>query len=327
VDKTWENRRADSLTHKGLAGMHVYGRYDILSNLDITLGGIYDQSQEKTFQATYADGVEISEVYALEKALSLYLLAHFKRDVGRDKHLYVDNFCRLVQDNIPNHTQGFYIDSETVHYYLIPDKMEFRDAFMGALRAEFSQSRNRGLNYTTAGQFEFQKNFPHLEFNYPDENISSLILINKCEYIYLLPFFKDLFLIPKFKNVYHAQDCGPNTSDSLDALYRRNSMVNAAHLVCEWKISEKSSFTTGLQFKKFNDFFDKTENYIEPCFGAQIMVKDRYTGLAVVLTAGFSWYNYIYEYPGRTHDPANNPHRVVDNINAHDIFIKVHCGF
>ena len=328
VDKMWENKMADSLTHKGLAGLHLYGRYNILPNLEMTLGGIFDRSQEKTFQATYINGVENSEVYALEKAMSLYLLAHYKRDVGRDKYLYVDNFCRMVQDNIPNHTQGFYIDSETVHYYLIPDKLEFRDAFMGALRAEFSQFRNRGLNYTTAGKFEFQKHFTHLEFNYPDENISSLVLINKCEYIYLLPFFKDLFLIPKYKNVYELRDYGPNTSDSLDTVYRRNCMTNAAHLVCEWKLSEKSAFTAGYQCKRFDDFFDGGESYTEPwCFGMQLLVKDRYTGLAVILTTGFTWYQYMYDEPHRDHNPLNNPHRVIKDIQAHDIFIKVHCGF
>ena len=327
VDKKWENKTADSMTHKGLAGVHIYSRYDIFPNLELTLGGIFDKSQEKTFQATYVQGMENSEVYASENATNLYFLTHYKRDIGRDKYVYVDNFCRRVQDNIPNHTQDFYIKSESVHYYLVPDKLEYRDVFAEALRAEFTLFRNRGLNYTSAGKFEFQKHFPHLEFNYPNENISSFILINKCEYIYLLPFFKDLFLIPKYKNVYELKDYGPNTSDSLDVVYQRNSMVNAADLVCEWKLTEKSAFTTGLQFKRFNDFIDTRENYIQPCFGMQLMVKDRYTGLAVILTLGFTRYAYIYDHSGRQHDPLNNPHRAVDNIDAHELFIKVHCGF
>jgi hypothetical protein len=327
VDKKWENKTADSMTHKGLAGLHIYSRYDIFPNLELTLGGIFDKSQEKTFQATYAQGVENSEVYAFENATNLYFLTHYKRDIGRDKYVYVDNFCRRVQDNIPNHTQDFYLKSESVHYYLVPDELEYRDAFTDALRAEFTLFRNRGLNYTAVGKFEFQKHFPHLEFNYPNENISSFILINKCEYIYLLPFFKDLFLIPKYKNAYELKGYGPNTSDSLDAVYQRNSMINAADIVCEWKLTEKSAFTTGLQFKRFNDFLDTRENYIQPCFGMQLMVKDRYTGLAVILTLGFTRYAYIYDHSGRQHDPLNNPHRAIDNIDAHELFIKVHCGF
>ncbi len=328
VDGKWENKRADSLTQKGLAGMHLSCRYSILPNLELTVGGIFDRSQEKTFQTTYLNGVENGEVYALENAMNLYLLAHYKRDVGRDKYMYVDNFCRRIQDNIPNHTQGFYIDSGSIHYYLLPDKLEYRDVFAEAIRAEFTLFRNRGFNFTSEGKYEFEKHFPHPEFNYPEENISSLSLINKCEYIYLLPFAKDLFLIPKYKNACEFKDYGPNTTDSLDAQYRRASMANTAYLVLEWKFNEKTALTAGYQFKRFNDFFDSGENYTEPwCVGLQLLVKDRYTGLAMILTTGFTWYQYVYDVQERQHDPLNNPYRVVHNVTSHNIFIKVHCGF
>jgi hypothetical protein len=200
--------------------------------------------------------------------------------------------------------------------------------FGDALRAEFNLFKNRGFNYTSVAKFEFQKHFPHLEFNYPDQNISSLTLVNKCHYIILLPFFKDMFLIPKFKNVWenNNSDAAIDSLDVLKANYRRNAMTNAVYLVCEWNITDKTALTTGLQFEKFDDFLNNEENYSEPCFRIQLMVSGRYMGTALVLTTGFTWYEYNYEHSG-THNPLNNPYRVVNTIDAHELFIKVHCGF
>jgi hypothetical protein len=329
VDGKWDTKGADSVTHKGLAGVHLSSRYDILQNLEVTVGGIFDRSQEKTFQMTFDTNGDVnSEQYAFEYATSLYFLAHFKKDIARDKYFIIDNFFRRVRDNIPNHTQGFDVinDSAIVQYYYIPDRLEYRDMFANALRAEFTLFRNRGLNVTSSGKYEFQKHIPHLEFNYPDENISSVMLVNKCEYIYLLPFFKDLFLIPKYKNVYEYKGYGPNTSDSLDVRYRRNSMINAANLMCEWQVSARSVFSTGLHLIKFDDFIDNKENYYEPSFSIQLLLKDRFKGYAVALTTAFSQYAYIYKHPGRPHNPLNNVHRAVDNLTNHKIFIKVYCG-
>ena len=351
MDDAWEIKTVDSLTnnsvtHKGLTGLHLYSRYIILQNLEVTVGGIFDKSQEKTFQMVYENGIPIGEESAFEKALSLYFLTHYKKDISRDKYIMIDNFLRSIRDNLPNHTQDFTFDpsTEVRDYYLVPvtetlpfyqtvvDELDYRDVFADALRAEFTLFKNRGFNFTTAGKYEFQRHFPHLEYNYAEENISSLILVNKCHYIYPLPFFKhlpflkDMFLIPRYKNVYDYKEYGPR-SDSLDAKYRRNNMSNTASLVWEWKITEKSAVTTGGQFRRFDDFLNSTENYNQPSFSIQLTLKDRYGSYLLALTTAFTWYAYIYEHPGKPHNPLNNAHRVADNIHSHALSIKVYCAF
>jgi hypothetical protein len=336
VDTMWESKRADSLTHKGLAGVHLYTRYNLLQNLELTLGGIFDKSQENTFQRKYdANGQAIGEEYASENATSIYVLAHYKNELARDKYLKIDNLMRKVQDNIPNHTVGYLIDPAlgTGTYYLIPDTLDNRDMFSNALRAEFSLFQNRGLNYTSVGRYEFEKRFPHIEFNYLDETVTSFILINKCEYVFLLPFFKDMFLIPKYKNYWETQGSSRDIADSLNP-YTRNVMTNTAYLVLEWKMSEKTALTGGLHLKRFDDFNDDGENYFEalkkwgipfPCWSIQLMMKDRYAGMSLVLTTGFSRFGYTFDLPG-LHNPINNPRGAVSNITAHEFFIKLHAG-
>jgi hypothetical protein len=304
----------------------------------VTVGGIFDQSQEQTYQTTYdSNGVQNGEVLASENAMNLYFLARYKKDLGADNYFTLEDFCRRIQDNIPNHTQGFYIDrwNDSVHYNTIVDHLDYRDVFTNAFRAEFSMVKNRGFNFSTAGKYEFSKHFPHTEFNYPEAAVSSLILVNKCEYIYLLPFLKDMFLIPKYKNVFEFKNVG-NAPDTLNARYRRdnlaesykrNSLANTAYLVCEWNITYKTALTTGLELTKFDDFNDNGENFYEPCFSTQLRIKDRYKGYALVLTLGYSRYAYIYDHPGKLHSPFNNPRKVEDNIDDHKIFVKVHCGF
>jgi hypothetical protein len=331
IDDKWEYKYADSLTQKGLAGYHLYTRYEIISNLLLTVGGVFDKSQEKTFQFIYNDrGKEAGEVYDVEKATSLYLLAHYKKGLAIDQSLTIDNFFRKVQDNIPNHTQGFYLNPSNgaVDFFLIPDKLNYRDMFGNALRGEYNLFKSRGFNYTSVAKFEFQKHTAHIEFNYPDESITFLTLVNKCHYIIPLPFFKDMFLIPKLKNVWESNSSGAifDSLNALEANFKRNNMINAAYLVCEWKVTEKTALTTGLEYKLFNDFLNSGENYSEPCFRIQLSIKDRYSGLNLILTTGFSWYEYNYKTAGM-HNPLNNPHRVADNIDAHDMFIKVHAGF
>ncbi len=333
IDNKWENNWADSLVHKGLAGYHIYTRFEPLQNLELTVGGVFDRSQEKTFQSTYTNGKKSGEIYDDEKASDIYLLAHYKKGLAIDKSLVIDNFFRRIQDNIPNHTQGFLIDpsTEAVSYYTIIDELDYRDMFADALRAEFNFFKSRGFNYTSIGKFEFQKHIPHLDFNYADVSITSLNLINKCHYIYLLPFTKDLFLIPKYKNMLDLSSYSPRADSlpdaSLDARHRRSSMINDLAMVCEWKLTEKTAITTGVQIKKFDDFLDAGENYWEPSFRIQLMMKDRYSGLNLILTTGFSRWAYLYNDDTRLHNPENNPHRAISNIDAHDIFIKVHAGF
>jgi hypothetical protein len=335
-DNKWEVKRADSMTHKGLGGIHLYGRYKLLPELELTLGGVFDRSQEETFQKQYdTNGVPVKEIFDFEHSTNLYLLAHYKKDIARDQSITIDNYFRKVNDNIPNHTQNFSVDKDNgnVTYTTVIDELDYRDMFADALRAEFSLFRNRGFNYTGAGKFEFQKHLAHPEFNYPDKNITSLALVNKCEYIFLLPFFKDIFLIPKYKNVWENKSYGPrvesgNAFDAkYDVKYRGNNMTNALYLVCEWKMTEKTAFTGGLQLKTFNDLFDSGENYLEPCGSIQLMIKDRYAGMAVALTIGYSRWAYLYGDRERPfHNSLNNPHRVSNNIDAHEVFIKVHAG-
>jgi uncharacterized protein YwgA len=188
--------------------------------------------------------------------------------------------------------------------------------------------KNRGFSFTTRGKLELQSNIAHLDFNYPEEAIHSLFLVNKCKYIYLLPFKKDMFLIPKYKNLYEFSDYGPR-SDLLDSRYRRHTMVNAGYLVYEWKMSQKTAVTMGLQGSAFNDFNNDNENYIHGNWTVQLLMKDRYSGLNMILTMGFSKYNYEYYNTDKdaVHNPLNNPHRITDDISSYDIFIKVHCGF
>jgi hypothetical protein len=339
-DNKLEYKYADTatLTHKGLAGLHLFTRYKILPNLEASAGGVFDRSQEKTIQVTYENGLPSGEAYDYERATSLYFLLHYKRDFDRGRSLTVDDFVRKIQDNMPNHTQDFTLpkDADSSAYYTVVDELDYRDMFGNALRAQFDLTANRGLNFTSVCKFELEKHFAHPEFNYPGMNITSLHLVNKCHYIYLLPFFKDLFFIPKYKNVWEIRNYGnaPDSPDSVrfDAKYRRNAMDNTAYLMLEWKISRKTSLTAGAQIKRFNDFNDNWENYWERGYSILATIKDRYLGFAVALTAGYAWYRYSYDNiagptnPNRTHNRMNNVNGIRDNIDANVIFVRTYWG-
>jgi hypothetical protein len=318
---------------KGISGFHLYGHYQIMPNLKLTLGGIYEKSEKNSFQTIYQDTAAVGFVDASERAITLYSLIGFQHDFAVDKKLTVDNYFRMVKDNIPNHTQTSTLGLDPSTYMMATlyrtkeDKLDYRDAFVEMLVAEYTIYRNRGFNFTSRGKFEFQKNSPHLEFNYPDESIYSLILTNKCDYIWLLPFFKDMFIIPKYKNIYEFMGYGPRVA-SLDSKYRRNTMVNAAYLVYEWKFNQKTSMTTGVQFTNFKDFLDNSEDYVHGNWTIQLMIKDRYSGLNMIFVTGLSKYNYIfYNAPEKAHNPFNNPQRIVENISSYDVFLKVLCAF
>ena len=325
-----------NLVSKGLDGFHLYGQYEIFPQLFLTLGGIFQKSEKKSFQTIYQDTTPIGGIYAPEKAIDLYSLVRYKKDFAGDKKLTVDNYFRIVKDNIPNHTQTFsYVGrpapvsllGDSISYTTVVDSLDYRDAVADQLVAQYSLYRNRGLNFTSRGKYEFTKHFAHLEYNYPDENISSLILVNKCHYIYLLPVLKDIFLIPKYKNFLEYDFYGPRTP-LLDAKFRNSAMTNAAYLMLEWKFSEKTAITTGPEFKLFNDFFNDEENYYHGNYSLQLLINDRYSGLNMIMTTGFSAYNYkFYNKSGITHNPYNNPHRIIDDISSYNIFLKIHCGF
>ncbi len=336
----WEYKSADSMTHKGLAGLHLYGRYKILQDLELTVGGIFDRSQEKTFQMTYENGIPVREEFAYENALNLYLLAHYKKSIDRDKYLMLDNFFRIVKDNIPNHTQDFTVveispGENFVTYNIIPDNLDYRNMFGDAVRAEFTIFRNRGLNFTTAGKYEFQKRFPLLKYNYTDKTISTFVFLNNLSYIISvpvgddIPLLKDLFIIPKIKNIWNVKSYGPKDSipdPAMEAKYKGSNVTNMLALVVEWKLSDKSAVTLGGQIKRFDDLLNSRENYWEPCYRFQYMIKDRYSGMAVALVTGFNHYVYKFDNKHIDHNPLNNPHRVTNNINNHEFFIKVYCG-
>lgn len=318
---------------KGLSGFHLFGKYQIHPQLSLTLGGILDQSEKNSYQMNYRDSKPVGFIYAPEKATTLYSLIQYQNAFAEDKKLTVDNYFRYVQDNIPNHALSSYygLDPITRGYWMlyspIVDQLEYRDAMVEMFVAQYDIFHNRGFNLTSRAKYEFTKHSPHLEFNYKDENISSLILVNKCEYIWLLPFFKDMFLIPKYKNLYELDDYGPRSDSLIDSKYRHNTMSNNAYLVYEWKFTPKTSITTGVQFELFNDFYTTDENYFHGNWTLQLMIKDRYSGLNVILTTGVARYNYHFYNCGTQHNPYNNPYRITDDISSYYLFLKVHCGF
>lgn len=324
---------SDGMVSKGLLGFNVYGSYQILPKINLTLGFLSEKSEKSSFQMTYQDSVAIGSIFAQERANTEYAMIEYKNDLAGDKRLTIDNYFRIIKDNIPNHTQSFILGKDPATsvfgslYTTVVDELDYRDVINEMLVAEFSIYKTRGFNLTSRGNFQFQKNFPHLDFNYPEANIFSMSLVNKCEYIYLLPFLKDMFLIPKYKNYYNLEQYGPYAA-SIDEKYKSNSMINAAYLVYEWKCTLKTSITTGLQFSTFNDNLNSDENFYHGNWTFQLMVKDRYAGLNMILTTGFAKYKYTYyNSPDATHNPFNNPHRVTGNISSYDLFMKVHCGF
>jgi hypothetical protein len=331
---------------KGLDGFHLYGEYDFLPKLSLTLGGIAERSEMNSFQMTYQNGQPVGYIYAPEKDIDLYTLIGYQHNFADDKKLTVRNYLRYVQDNIPHHwltsTVGYNLNLHTdaVNYTTHVDPLDYRDATVEMLVAQYDIYKNRGFNFTTRAKWEFTEHFPHLDFNYTDENISSLILVNKCEYIWLLPFLKDMFLTPKYKNIYEWDDYGPRSDSLMDYKYHHNTMANNAYLVYDWKFTPKTSISVGYQFELFNDFFDPLENYYHNNGTLQLMIKDRYAGLNVILTTGVSLFNYVfYNSSGTVHHPYNDPmapdpysnpyggYGITDNINSYYLFLQVHCGF
>lgn len=105
-------------------------------------------------------------------------------------------------------------------------------------------------------------------------------------------------------------------------------MINIADLIYEWKCTQKTAISLGVQAKTFNDLFNSRENYFMRNYSIQLLIKDRYSGLNVILTTGVSLYRYFfYNATDIKHNPLNNPHHIVDNISAYDLFLKVHGGF
>jgi hypothetical protein len=332
--KTYDDT-SDGMVSKGLLGFHLYGSYQILPKINLTLGFLSEKSEKSSFQMTYQDTMPVGLTFAQERASNIYSLIEYRNDLSGDKKLTINNYFRIIKDNIPNHTQSFILGKDTATgvfgslYTTVEDELDYRDALNEMLIAEFSIYKTRGFNLTTRGKFEFQKNFPHLVFNYPEANIFSTTLVNKCEYIYLLPFLKDMFLIPKYKNLYNFEVYGPYMA-SIDGKYKQNSMTNAAYLVYEWKCTLKTSITTGLQFSTFNDNLKSDENFYHGNWTLQLMLKDRYAGLNMILTMGFAKYKYTFynsKSPEAMHNPFNNPHRITSDISSYNLFMKVHCGF
>lgn len=334
----------DSQASKGLLGMHFYGRFGVLPKLDLTCGALVEKSQENSYQNIYEDSTLVGQIYAPEKASTYYFRFDYKNDLGVSQNLTIQNNLRIINDNIPNHTQSFSISqAQGLVYQTVVDSLDFRDALNDMFVAQYSLFKNRGFNFTSRAKYEFTKQNAHLEYNYPDETIQSLILVNKAHYIYLLPFLKDMFFIPKFKNIYEYDFYGPRVN-RLDAKYLNHNMANILDLVFEWKFTEKTSVTLGAQGKGFNDFslpdstqggglkdiFSSGENYFMDNFSVQVMMKDRFSGLNVFLTSGISRFNYFFynDSPGTiNHNPLNNPHRAIGNIASYEMFIKVHGGF
>jgi len=333
MTQQWKEEVSDGQVSKGITGYHSNVNYQIHPDLNVGFGGIYEESEKKSFQMRYEDTAKVGFTLVPEKALSVYNLIQYQHDFAEDKRLSIDNFIRKVNDNIANHTQTSTIGLDTMsgevitRYTTVVDELDYRDALIEMFIAEFAIFRNRGFNLTTRGKVEFQKDFPQLEYNYTDKNIYSLDFVNKCKYIYLLPVLKDMFLIPKFKSHFVFTDYSPR-SPLIDNKYKRYAATNNAYLVYEWKCTRKTSLTCGLQATGFNDFDNGDENFFHGNGTVQLMIQDRYSGLGVILTTGFIKYNYIYYNAQQAeHNPMNNPHRVTEDLSSYDIFLKVHCGF
>jgi hypothetical protein len=105
-------------------------------------------------------------------------------------------------------------------------------------------------------------------------------------------------------------------------------MSNNAYLMYDWKFTPKTTITTGFQFELFNDFVTSSENFYHGNWTLQIMIKDRYAGLNMILTTGISKYGYTYyDSPDKPHNALNNPYRITKDISSYDLFFKIHCGF
>jgi len=338
----------DRQVSKGLSGFHLYGQYQLLPGLELALGAKYEKSEKSSFQMTYANQKPIGYIFAQEQATDLYSIAGYRHDFAADKKLTARNYVRFIKDNIPNHTVVSRGGLNTVTFTndmlftTVEDELEYRDAVVEMLAVQYDIYRNRGFNFTTRGKFEFTKHLPQLEFNYTDKSISSLVLLNKGHYIWLLPVLKDMFLIPKFKSIYERGDYDTRTPMQTDAKYRRNTLSNNAYLVYDWKFTEKTSVTTGLQGQVFNDLNNGDESFFHGNWTAQVMIKDRYAGMSMILTTGVSLYTYNYANDATmvfnpvsnlmekipvVHDPMNNPYRITGDANSYDVFFKIHCGF
>jgi hypothetical protein len=335
-DSTWSSFNMDRQVSKGLSGFHLYGQYQILPKLELTLGAIYERSEKGSYQMKYQDATPVGYTYSSEKNLNLYSVIGYEHDFTSDKKLTVQNYLRVVKDNIPNHTLVSHGGLNVVTYAndmlytTVVDELDYRDAMVEMLVAQYEIYNNRGFNLTSRGKFEFTKQFPQLDFGYTDNSISSLVLINKCQYIWLIPVLKDMFLIPKYKNIYNVSNYSSQSDSLKDSKFKQNTMSNNAYLMYEWKFTPKTSITLGGQVELFKDFLDQLEDFGHRNLTLQFAIKDRYAGLNMILTTGVALYRYKYlnsTDPDMVHNEMNNPYRVTTNISSYDLFFNIHCGF
>jgi hypothetical protein len=333
-DSTWTSFNMNRQVSKGLSGVHLYGSYEIIPKLEIVLGGLYEKSEKGSFQMTYDNGTPIGYKLGSESALSLYSVIRYQHDFASDKKLTIKNYFRSVKDNIPNHTVVSSGGLNTVTFAndmifsTVVDKLDYRDALVEMLVAQFEIYKNRGFNLTSRGKLEITKCTADPKYNYIDNMLTSAILVNKCQYIWLIPVLKDMYLTPKYKNIFEMNDYSASKDSLKDLKYKRTAMSNNAYLMYDWKFTPKTTITTGFQFELFNDFVTSSENFYHGNWTLQIMIKDRYAGLNMILTTGISKYGYTYyDSPDKPHNALNNPYRITKDISSYDLFFKIHCGF
>jgi hypothetical protein len=333
-DSTWSSFNMNRQVSKGLSGFHLYGSYEIIPKLELVLGGLYEKSEKSSFQMTYLNGTQVGYKFSSESALNLYSVIKYQHDFAPDKKLTLKNYFRMVKDNIPNHTVVSRGGINTVSYAnemlfsTVVDKLDYRDALVEMLVAQYEIYKNRGFNLTSRGKVELTKCTADPEFNYAGNTITSLMLVNKCQYIWLIPVLKDMFLTPKFKNIFELSDYDSVKDSLMDLKYKRTTMSNNAYLMYDWKFTPKTTFTTGFQFELYNDLLTASENFYHGNWTLQIMIKDRYAGLNMILTTGIAKYSYTYyDSPDKVHNALNNPYRVTKDISSYDLFFKIHCGF
>jgi hypothetical protein len=319
-------------THRGLLGIHLSFTSEIEENLNGTIGVLYDSDVENSYRKIYSNGIEVGKELKPGTATNLYGLIKYRKEFGRKGVLTVTDMIMKVDDTIPNHTAGFGIDLlGNPTYYVVQDDLPLRNSMLNRTIVEYELSRNRGLSFLSRLNYEAGQHTEELRYNYPERQTSSTILLNKVQYIYPAPweFLKGLFIIPQYKNVYEDSNFNGSTqiTSPLDRFYSKHSMAHNINLVNEYKLTPKTRITAAFQIKRFNDLSDVTEDYFQKNLTLQLVLQDHYRGFSMFLTCGLSNYVYFYDHSGITHDSENNPHRVTDNININEVFVKVHCGF
>jgi len=324
--------------HKGLQGVHLYGSYPVGAELTIAGGVLLEGALEETYQRLYTSTDTWSMALRPERSSNLYVRARYVRSLNRNGTVSSGVMLMKVNDNMPNHTaaRDTFLDPSLnrlmTTYYVVPDTLPLRNSILARAEVAYDLSQNRGLNAASRLFVELGGHQAEMEHLYPARTTAFLSLLNKCQYIYAVPWegLQGLFLIPQYKHVYqtagHSTD-GSGVASPLDAFYDRVTFVNYLNFVMEYKATAKTRLTLAYGLKRFDDIRASDESYNQRNFTAQLLINDHYRGFSVWMSCGFTNCQYAYDMPGTTHRAADNPHGVTDDIQFNEMFLRVHCGF